>query len=42
MTLTELYLVAMCAIFSVPYLVWRLGRMDYYAPLVSCRSSPAC
>ena len=34
MTLTELYLVAMCAIFSVPYLVWRLLRLDYYAPLV--------
>ena len=33
-TLTELYLIAMLLIFSVPYLVWRLGRTDYYAPLV--------
>lgn len=32
--LTELYLIAMLLIFSVPYLVWRLGRTDYYAPLV--------
>lgn len=24
----------MAIIFSVPYLVWRLGRTDYFAPLV--------
>jgi Kef-type K+ transport system membrane component KefB len=24
----------MCLIFSVPYLIWRLGRTDYWAPLV--------
>src|SRR3984957_16324777 len=30
----ELFLVAMGIIFLVPYLIWRLGRTDYYAPLV--------
>jgi Kef-type K+ transport system membrane component KefB len=34
MTTTEIYLIAMTVIFCVPYLVWRLGRTDYYAPLV--------
>ncbi|WP_033922353.1 cation:proton antiporter [Sphingomonas sp. 37zxx] len=34
MTLTETFLIAMLLIFSVPYLVWRLGRTDYWAPLV--------
>ena len=34
MTTTELYLVAMLLIFSVPYLVWRCCRTEYYAPLV--------
>ncbi len=33
-TTTELYLVAMTIIFTFPYLIWRLGRTDYYAPLV--------
>jgi Kef-type K+ transport system membrane component KefB len=33
-TTTEIFLIAMAIIFTVPYLVWRLGRMDYYAPLV--------
>ena len=33
-TTTELFLLAMILIFSVPYLVWRLGRTDYWAPLV--------
>jgi Kef-type K+ transport system membrane component KefB len=33
-TTTEVFLIAMLAIFTVPYLVWRLGRTDYYAPLV--------
>ena len=33
-TTTELFLVAMAIIFSVPYLVWRLGRTEYFAPLV--------
>ncbi len=31
---TELFLIAMCLIFAVPYLIWRLGRTDYWAPLV--------
>jgi Kef-type K+ transport system membrane component KefB len=34
MSTTELFLVAILVIFSVPYLLWRLGRTDYYAPLV--------
>ncbi len=33
-TTTELFLVAMAIIFAVPYLVWRVGRTDYFAPLV--------
>jgi Kef-type K+ transport system membrane component KefB len=34
MTTTEIFLVAMLIIFTVPYLVWRLGRTEYWAPLV--------
>ncbi len=34
MSTTEIYLIAMLIIFTVPYLIWRLGRTDYYAPLV--------
>ena len=34
MTTTEIYLIAMAIIFSVPYLVWRIFRTDYFAPLV--------
>ena len=34
MNTSELFLIAMAIIFTVPYLVWRLGRTDYYAPLV--------
>ncbi len=33
-TVTEIYLIAMLIIFTVPYLIWRLGRTEYYAPLV--------
>ncbi|HRJ02181.1 MAG TPA: cation:proton antiporter [Hyphomonas sp.] len=33
-TTTEIYLIAMLIIFTVPYLVWRLGKTEYYAPLV--------
>ncbi len=33
-TVTELFLIAMVLIFSVPFLIWRLGRTEYYAPLV--------
>jgi Kef-type K+ transport system membrane component KefB len=31
---TEAFLAAMILIFATPYLLWRLGRTDYYAPLV--------
>lgn len=31
---TEIFLIAILIIFTVPYLLWRLGRTDYYAPLV--------
>ena len=34
MTTTEIFLVALLIIFTVPWLIWRLGRTDYYAPLV--------
>ncbi|KNZ34126.1 MAG: sodium:proton exchanger [Methylibium sp. NZG] len=34
MTTTEIFLIAMLMIFAVPYLVWRLGGTDYWAPLV--------
>jgi Kef-type K+ transport system membrane component KefB len=33
-TVTELFLLAMVVIFLLPYLVWRLFRTDYWAPLV--------
>jgi Kef-type K+ transport system membrane component KefB len=31
---TEIFLIAMLIIFSVPYLLWRLGRTEHWAPLV--------
>lgn len=34
MLLTEIFLIAMVIIFTLPYLIWRLGKTDYYAPLV--------
>lgn len=34
MNTTEIFLIAMAIIFTVPYLIWRVGRTDYYAPLV--------
>lgn len=34
MTTTEVFLIAMTIIFTVPYFIWRVGRTDYYAPLV--------
>ncbi|MES1200216.1 MAG: cation:proton antiporter [Pseudomonadota bacterium] len=34
MSVTELYLIAMIMIFTIPYLFWRLFRTDYIAPLV--------
>ena len=37
---TEVFLIAIGIIFSVPYLICRLGKTDYYAPLVVVRSLP--
>lgn len=34
MSVTEVFLMAMILIFTLPYLIWRLGRTEYYAPLV--------
>src|SRR5262249_37589356 len=34
MSTSEVFLIAMLIIFTVPYLVWRLFRTEYYAPLV--------
>jgi len=34
MSTTEIFLIAMLIIFTLPYLIWRLGDTDYYAPLV--------
>ena len=34
MNTTEIFLIAMTIIFTVPYLIWRVGRTDHYAPLV--------
>ncbi|HMW18993.1 MAG TPA: cation:proton antiporter [Accumulibacter sp.] len=34
MNTTEIFLIAMAIIFTLPYLFWRLGGTDYYAPLV--------
>lgn len=34
MSTSEIFLLALLIIFTLPYLFWRLGRTDYYAPLV--------
>lgn len=34
MNTTEIYLIAMALVFTVPYLIWRLGKTQYFAPLV--------
>jgi Kef-type K+ transport system membrane component KefB len=34
MNTSEIFLIAMLIIFTVPYLIWRIGRTDYFAPLV--------
>ncbi|GAP65582.1 sodium/hydrogen exchanger [Mizugakiibacter sediminis] len=34
MNTTEVFLIAMTVIFALPYLLWRLARTDYVAPLV--------
>lgn len=33
-TTMEVFLIAMAIIFCVPFLIWRFGRTDYFAPLV--------
>jgi len=30
----KLFLIAMAITFRVPYLIWRLGRTEYFTPLV--------
>ena len=34
MSTTEIFLIAMLIIFTIPYLIWRVFNTDYYAPLV--------
>jgi Kef-type K+ transport system membrane component KefB len=34
MNVTELFLIAMAIVFTVPWLIWRVARTDYWAPLV--------
>jgi Kef-type K+ transport system membrane component KefB len=34
MNTSEIFLIAMGIIFTIPFLIWRLARTDYYAPLV--------
>jgi len=34
LTTVELFLIAMAVIFALPYALWRLGRTDYWMPLV--------
>ena len=34
MSTSEIFLIAMAIIFMLPYLIWRVGRTEYYAPLV--------
>ena len=34
MSTTEIFLIAMLIIFSIPYVIWRVFKTDYYAPLV--------
>lgn len=34
MNTSEIFLIAMMMIFAIPYLVWRLGKTEYFAPLV--------
>ncbi|SFF78668.1 transporter, CPA2 family [Duganella sp. CF458] len=34
MSTTEIFLIAMLVIFTLPYLIWRYTNIDYFAPLV--------
>src|ERR1700738_3678382 len=31
---SERFLIAMLLIYTIPYLIWRVGRTEFYAPLV--------
>jgi len=37
MTMVEKMLIALIVILAVPWLIWRLGRTERWAPLVWCR-----
>jgi Kef-type K+ transport system membrane component KefB len=37
---TDIFLIAIGIIFTVPYLIWRFGKTDYYAPLVVVQIIP--
>lgn len=32
--ISEIYLIAMLIIFTLPFLIWRMGKTEFYAPLV--------
>ena len=34
MSTSEIFLIAMVIIFLIPYVIWRVGKTEYYAPLV--------
>ncbi len=34
MSTTEIFLIAMLLIFTVPYVIWRVGKTEYFVPLV--------
>jgi Kef-type K+ transport system membrane component KefB len=34
MNTSEIFLIAMTIILTIPYLIWRIGRTEFYAPLV--------
>src|ERR1700730_2572700 len=34
MSTSEIFLIAMAIIFLIPYVTWRVGKTEYYAPLV--------
>src|SRR5271167_377824 len=34
MNTSEIFLIAMMIVFTVPYLIWRVGKTEFFAPLV--------
>ena len=42
MTMSETFLIVMAILFTVPYLVWRLGRTACYAMLQRLRVAVLC